>query len=571
MTVVHKKIDTFGIYPSNTKYIRNKMIKTEIIVHREQERIKLDFPFDAAIADKIKKIEGAAWSKTLKAWHIPHDESAVNHLEELFPGISLPSRHLNITNSGQDNDVQPVNKQGGVTISQNHSDRNKIKVEVVGRHIILKMPKNEADIKFIHTLKYSKWDGRMFCWQIPNYPGNLDLIKDHFNKRIDELILHETHAIELNAESRNIGQKDLIIVKTRSGRLKLIFGFDNAMRNLIKKFPFHTWDAKNKWWTIPFSEKYLAEIQSLAAEIGLNASYEEELPSTTGVKRITVYDLPNYRECPQEMILKLKEIRYSDNTIKTYKGLFEEFINYYHKIDINKIDETQIISFLRYLVMERKVSASYQNQAINAIKFYYEKVLGGQRKFYFIDRPKKEKMLPTVLNDQEVVSLFKSIDNVKHKCVLMLAYSAGLRLGEIVRLKLVDLDRQRMQIRVAQGKGRKDRYTKLSVKFLITFDAYIKEYQPVEYVFEGAKGNEYSERSVQNIIKAAAKRAGIQKRTTMHTLRHTFATHSLENGTDLRYIQEMMGHESSKTTEIYTHVTTKGFDQLKSPMDLLDI
>jgi integrase/recombinase XerD len=153
----------------------------------------------------------------------------------------------------------------------------------------------------------------------------------------------------------------------------------------------------------------------------------------------------------------------------------------------------------------------------------------------------------------------------------MLAYSAGLRLGEIIRLRLSDIDRERMQIRVIQSKGKKDRYSKLSRKFLKTFDEYCEEKHPREFVFEGVSGNAYSRNSIQNIIKAAAQKAGIKKHTTMHTLRHTFATHSLENGTDLRYIQSMLGHEDSKTTEIYTHITTKGFDQIVSPLDKLDI
>ena len=303
----------------------------------------------------------------------------------------------------------------------------------------------------------------------------------------------------------------------------------------------------------------------------MKVSYEEELLGSKGVKRISAFDVPNYRECPTEMILKLKEMRYSEKTIKTYKGLFEEFINYYHKYDINKIDESQIISFLRFLVMERKVSTSYQNQSINAIKFYYEKVLGGQRKFYFIDRPKKERTLPTVLSQEEIVRLFNSVDNIKHKCMLMLAYSAGLRLGEIIRLKIVDIDHERKQIRIVQSKGKKDRYAKLSMKFIVFLNKYMDKYQPKEFVFEGAAGAEYSPSSLQNIIKAAALKAGIQKNTTMHTLRHTFATHCLENGIDLRYIQSMLGHENSKTTEIYTHITTKGFDQIESPLDKLDM
>ena len=541
------------------------MIKTEIIVHRDQQRVKLDFAYDSSISNKIKQIEGAAWSKTHRAWHIPCNQKSIDQLKVHFPDLVLPELFKK-EESIPPEPVSPV--KANETVVKNN--RNSITIEVIGRKILLKLPKNESDIKFINTLKYSRWDGRMFCWEIPNYPGNLDLIKDYFNDRIDGMVIHESYDINVNSETRTIGNKGLIIIKTRTGRLKLIFGFDNALRLLIKSYPYHSWDAQNKWWTIPFSEKYVNEIQLLAHERGLNFSHEEELPGSAGIKRMTAFDIPNYRECPQEMILKLKEIRYSDNTIKIYKSSFEEFINYYHKFDINKIDETQIISFLRYLVIERKVSTSYQNQVINAIKFYYEKVLGGQRKFYFIDRPKKERALPTVLNDQEVISLFKHVENIKHKCILMLAYSAGLRLGEIVRLKLVDFDRERMQIRVVQSKGKKDRYAKLSTRFLAVLDAYTAKYRPKEYVFEGAKGEDYSPSSIQNIIKAVSQKAGIQKRTTMHTLRHTFATHSLENGVDLRYIQSMMGHENSKTTEIYTHITTKGFDQIKSPLDNLD-
>ena len=541
------------------------MIKTEIIIHHDQQRVKLDFAYDSNISNKIKQIEGAAWSKTHRAWHIPCNQKSIDQLKVHFPDLVLPE----LFKKEESIPPEPVFavKANETAVKNN---RNSITIEVIGRKILLKLPKNESDIKFINTLKYSRWDGRMFCWEIPNYPGNLDLIKDYFNDRIDGMVIHESYDINVNSETRTIGNKGLIIIKTRTGRLKLIFGFDNALRLLIKSYPYHSWDAQNKWWTIPFSEKYVNEIQLLAHERGLNFSYEEELPGSAGIKRMTAFDIPNYRECPQEMILKLKEIRYSDNTIKIYKSSFEEFINYYHKFDINKIDETQIISFLRYLVIERKVSTSYQNQVINAIKFYYEKVLGGQRKFYFIDRPKKERALPTVLNDQEVISLFKHVENIKHKCILMLAYSAGLRLGEIVRLKLVDFDRERMQIRVVQSKGKKDRYAKLSTRFLAVLDEYTAKYRPKEYVFEGAKGEDYSPSSIQNIIKAVSQKAGIQKRTTMHTLRHTFATHSLENGVDLRYIQSMMGHENSKTTEIYTHITTKGFDQIKSPLDNLD-
>jgi site-specific recombinase XerD len=167
--------------------------------------------------------------------------------------------------------------------------------------------------------------------------------------------------------------------------------------------------------------------------------------------------------------------------------------------------------------------------------------------------------------------LIQSIDNLKHKTIVMLAYSSGLRLSELVNIKLTDIDRDRMQIRVTQSKGKKDRYTKLSNKFLGVLDTYLDKYQPREWLFEGVGSGTYSTRSIQNIVKLAAQKAGIKKHISVHTLRHSFATHLLENGTDLRYIQSMLGHDSSKTTEIYTHVTTKGFDQIISPLDNLDV
>ena len=155
--------------------------------------------------------------------------------------------------------------------------------------------------------------------------------------------------------------------------------------------------------------------------------------------------------------------------------------------------------------------------------------------------------------------------------MLLITYSAGLRISELVNLKIKDIDAQRMQIKITQAKGKKDRYTLLSAKALDYLRKYVKEYKPKEWLFEGAEGGQYADRSAQQVLKTAVKKTGIKKTVSMHTLRHSFATHLLEQGTDLRYIQSLLGHESSRTTEIYTHITTKGFDQIKSPLDKLDI
>jgi site-specific recombinase XerD len=182
----------------------------------------------------------------------------------------------------------------------------------------------------------------------------------------------------------------------------------------------------------------------------------------------------------------------------------------------------------------------------------------------------QKKKLPTVLNEQEVIQIFNVTENIKHKAILMLAYSAGLRLSELVNVKIKDIDSTRMQIRIEQAKGKKDRYSLLSIKLLEVLRKYFKDYKPKQWLFEGINGGMYSPRSIQLIMGESVKKAGITKKVGVHTLRHSFATHLLEGGTDLRYIQSLLGHESSKTTEVYTHITTKGFDQIKSPLDRLN-
>jgi integrase/recombinase XerD len=530
-----------------------------------EKRIKVEFPFDQEIVSMIKKISGAMWNPAMKAWHLPYSRITFDQLKRIFPEIEYPE-------NGKDVKVQsPVKTAAELTTGQNRPDKI-VSVQVLGRSIILKLPKNDADTKFIASLRYSRWDGKQFCWIVPNWPGNLDLIKDHFHDRISELIIHETFETKTSTDGqRNIGINELLITRTNTGRLRLIFAMNKELISVIKNMPFNAWDTKNKWWTIPYSEKILHDLKNAAKDQGFKILYEVEEKGEERAGRISPFDVANYRSCPKEYILKLNELRYSKNTIKTYKGLFEEFINYYHKFDIDLIDEKMIIAFLQYLVIDRKISLSYQNQSINAIKFYYERVLGGNRKIYLIERPKREKALPVVLNEEEVIGTIRQVTNIKHKAIIMLIYSAGLRLSELRNLRIKDIDRERMQVFVRQSKGRKDRYTLLSKKVVPILDKYLQEYHPKEWLFEGEKGEQYSDSSVQTIVKDAYRRAGIKKRASTHTLRHSFATHLLENGTDIRYIQVLLGHESVKTTEIYTHMTTKGFDQIRNPLDELDI
>ena len=538
--------------------------------HNGETRIKVEFPFNQETAKLLKQIEGARWSMTIKAWHIPYNKAAFNQLKTMFPEIRYPNEGSE-AKAEKTISASPVSEIVQKDI-QDLPGKN-VSIHVIGRVITIKLPKNPLDVHFIKSLRYSRWDKKQFFWVVPNYPGNLDLINDYFKNRISEFINHEEFLVKTSPESqRTISKNQILIIKTVTGRLKLIFLYNKELGYHIKKMPFNNWDSKNKWWTIPFSERFLQEIQTKATAQGFEILYEEEqVTNEAKAKRISRLDIANFRTCPDDYKRKLRELRYSANTIKTYTGMFEEFINYYHGEDIHNIDEKMIMAFLQYLVIDRKVSPSYQNQSINAIKFYYEKLLGGKRKFYYLERPRKEKKLPTVLNEAELAKAINTVTNIKHKAIIMVTYSGGLRISETINLKIKDIDSKRMQIFVRNAKGGKDRYTLLSKKVLPVLQEYTKEYKPKEWLFEGIKGRRYSESSIGNIVKTAFSDAGIKKKASTHTLRHCFATHLLENGTDIRYIQALLGHESSKTTEIYTHITTKGFDQIVNPLDKLEI
>lgn len=537
------------------------MRATKIILSGEA-RIRVDFPFNRETVLKIRQIADIRWSREMKAWHLPYRRDAFEQLKSLFPEVTYPNHEART----------PAQVQTRNSISLKPEDKAFVKIEVLGRKILLTLPKDQTDIQFIRGIRYSHWNGDQFWWEVPNFPGNLDLIREYFRERIDELIFQDELSVGPEGASvRHIRRNELLIIKTTTGRLKLILAYNTEMIRIIRKFPFHFWDSKNKWYSIPYSEKFLEEIREAAKENDLEVVYEEEKKQRTGVGRISPDDVVNYRQCPDDYRNKLIELRYSRNTVKTYCSLFEEFINYYNKTDIREIDERMIVGFLQYLVMERNVSLSYQNQSINAIKFYYERLLGLPRKVYRIERPIRERKLPTVLNEEEVSRVIKLVKNLKHKAIIITIYSSGLRLSELLNLRITDIDSKRMQVFIRQAKGKKDRYTLLSKKALPVLRQYIRKYRPKKWLFEGAKGVQYSESSVHAIVSEAYKRAGIRKPATVHTLRHCFGTHLLENGTDLRYIQALMGHSSSKTTEIYTHVTTKGFNQIVNPLDKLDI
>ena len=274
----------------------------------------------------------------------------------------------------------------------------------------------------------------------------------------------------------------------------------------------------------------------------------------------------DYMACPESYLQKLELKQYARNTARIYINMFERFINHFKHEDLMSINENEIREYLLILSRQNR-SKSYLNQMINSIKFYYEIVQGMPNKFYELERPRKDHRLPKVISKEEVLKIIANASNIKHKCIISLLYSAGLRRSELINLKITDIDSKRMIIKVKGAKGNKDRNTMLSKKVLKDLRKYYLEWRPKVYLFEGPGGKKYSGTSVLSVVKKASAILGKNKKITPHVLRHSFATHLLEGGTDLRFIQTILGHNSSRTTEIYTHVATKHFTQIKNPLD----
>ncbi len=373
-------------------------------------------------------------------------------------------------------------------------------------------------------------------------------------------------------KGRSVTLKHLLIKEKRC--IGLQFNTDKVIHALVKQLPDVKWSNSFNIAYILNTKQNLDKIFKIFnGVVWVNCNYffdksitkenNEPIDITWFRKR----QLPaNYRVCPTSYLDKLELRKYANNTVKTYVTSFETFMNYYHTKDLVSINESDVRNYILKLIQENK-SNSYINSAINSIKFYYESVLGMPNRFYAIERPRKEKKLPKVLSKEDILSIIAHTNNLKHKCIVSLLYSSGIRRNELVNLKITDIDSKRMLIRIEAAKGNKDRYTLLSHSLLKDLREYYKQYKPGKYIVEGLYGRQYSGQSIGKVVISAAEKAGIKIPVTPHILRHSFATHLLEAGVDLRQIQVLLGHSSSKTTEIYTHVATTTFKKIKNPLD----
>lgn len=338
------------------------------------------------------------------------------------------------------------------------------------------------------------------------------------------------------------------IVHKGTARLGIYFEKNPELIAEMKSIPDARWSAGFGCWHVPDTFE--------------NRMYFNVAPDPV---RLPNVEAQHYLERYKRY---LQSKRYSASTVSTYFDAMRVFFTYFREKSVLAISNDDVIQFNNDYILAQKLSTSYQNQMVNAIKLFYEIERGMALDIEKIHRPKREKKLPNVLSKEEVKQLLEASTNMKHRVILSLIYSCGLRCGEVLKLRPVHIDSQRNVIFIEQAKGKKDRIVPLSPRILELLREYYRYYKPKVYLFEGQKpGEPYSDKSLQSVLKQSLAKTSIQKPVTLHWLRHSYATHLLENGTDLRYIQELLGHNSSKTTEIYTHVSTKSIQNIKSPFD----
>ena len=369
----------------------------------------------------------------------------------------------------------------------------------------------------------------------------------------------------------------------------IYFKYNKELSLLIRQLHGVKWSQTNKCWYLPMSESNYVEIKKIVKEKGhletseidqyllKNKQVQKTLvnglqsPKQNSLHQSVAWILSNENlQALEKFVEQLKLKSYSPSTLKKYRNEFIQLLKLLKSKPVYELTVEDIRRYMLYILEKEGVRENTAHSRINALKFYFEQVLGRNKFFVAVPRPKKPQILPKLLNENEIARLFNAVDNKKHKAMLFTAYSAGLRVSEICNLKITDIDSSRMQILIQLAKGKKDRYVNLGPLLLDILREYIKMYKPrpKKYLFESEQTHTaYPSRTIQQIFSNAKNKAGIKKEVGIHSLRHSFATHLLEKGTDIIYIKDLLGHFNIKTTERYLHVSRKKLVNITSPFD----
>jgi len=353
-------------------------------------------------------------------------------------------------------------------------------------------------------------------------------------------------------------------VHRKEKQLLLKFDYHNQLVVLIKSVKDTYWSKSLKAWYLNYSEENLNSILSLFKDL------TEIDTSKIDKKVLFKRNLTNsQKKLLNNFYVYLKGKRYRKSTIETYTFFIADFVNFHSHITLKNLTNRNVEEFIETVFLERNYSVSSQRQFISALKIFIVFYPSTKINNLSLVRPKKSRKLPNVLSQEEVIKIVQVTKNLKHRAIIVLLYSSGLRVGEITNLVLSNIDIPRKQIKVEKGKGRKDRFVVLANTFLPLLQNYLTTYAPKFFFIEGQKGNKYSESSIRKFLHKSVQDAGITKKVTPHTLRHSYATHLLENGVGIRHIQELLGHSKPETTMIYTHIAKKDLLDIQSPLDTI--
>ena len=359
---------------------------------------------------------------------------------------------------------------------------------------------------------------------------------------------------EIFIEQKVLQKKDYLLVS---------FIYNNDLINLIRKIDGAKWSKSLKSWCVLDSEENLEIIiETFKNLTSVNCS---KISKKEVFKR-------NLTELQKRLLNSfysyLKGKRYSKSTMQTYTFFVADFINFHTKTPLKELTNRDVELFIEKVFIERNYSVSSQRQFISALKIFIQFYPNTKINNLELERPKKSRKLPSVLSQEEVLSIISATQNIKHRAIIAIIYSCGLRISELINLKLTDFNVERKQLIVRNGKGRKDRYVSLADSFIPLLTNYYYSYKPENYFVEGLNKGKYSAESVRQFLKKSCFKANIKKTVTPHTLRHSYATHLLENGVDIRYIQSLLGHSRPETTMIYTHVKRKDLMDIMNPLDV---
>jgi integrase/recombinase XerD len=367
-------------------------------------------------------------------------------------------------------------------------------------------------------------------------------------------------------------QIDITLLKVDGKeRFALTFPYDKELIKVIKTIPGICWSRNHLCWHMARTQ---ANLNRLVKEAGSIA-----IINRAGMKKIfdhgredSLFILDQLAPLDEDNLKKLFEYmrfkRYSETTIRTYTQILSTYLRFRDPGAEEVSLQDEVVRFTNAYIRPKMLSYSYQNQFINALKLFHREILHTVPELETIQRPRMEHRLPNVLSKEEVQQILRAMKNLKHRAMLSLIYGCGLRRGELLSLKPENIDSNRLLLIIKMGKGRKDRVVPLSQKLIDLLRVYYREYRPQVWLFEGVKkGDKYDDRSLQMVLKKAIYLSGIKKKVTLHWLRHSYATHLHESGVDIHMIQLILGHKDTRTTEIYTHVSKKSIQRIRSPFD----